>query len=83
MTEQIEPREMTKDQLKSLALKQRIGEITSQYEDQIADNRAEYTQQFNAFQEALRERDVQIDSLQEQLRKRNESLQEEDTTTSD
>lgn len=68
----------TKDQLKVLALKQRIGEITSQYEDQLADLRADVTQQFDAFQDVIRNQDNDIEKLQEQLRKyQDESVQEE------
>lgn len=82
MAEQIEPREMTKDQLKLVVLTQRIGEITSKYEEQIADNRAEYTQQFAAMQDVLHKQEADIEKLQAQLRKSNESVQKEDPETS-
>jgi chromosome segregation ATPase len=69
---------MTKDQLKLIALKQRIGEITSQYEDQIADMRASFTQQMEAMSDALKDSDKTIENLQNQLRKSSETLQEDD-----
>ena len=73
-----EPKDMTKDQLKGLALKQRIGEITSDYEDRIADMRAEFTQQVGAMQDALREQETQIENLLAQLRQTDETLHDED-----
>jgi len=81
MTNQ-EERKYTKDQLKVMALKQRIGEITSRYEDEFADYRADVTQQFDAFQEVIRNQEKDIESLQAQLRKyQDEPLQEEDPET--
>lgn len=74
----IEPNKMTKDQLKVLALKQRIGILTSEYEDQIADMRADFTQQLGNMQDALREQEEQIEGLLAQLRKTDETLHEED-----
>jgi uncharacterized membrane protein YccC len=75
----------TKDQLKLAALKQRIGEITSGYEDTIASLRADFTQQFDALQDVLREQDETIEKLQEQLRVANGVVQEntgsDDTVT--
>lgn len=59
----------TKDQLKVIALRQRIGEITSQYEEQIADLRADVTQQFDALNEVIRNQENDNESLQNQLRK--------------
>lgn len=72
----IDPSQMTKDQLKALALKQRIGEITSDYEDKIADIRADFTQQYNALQDVLREQEKEIETLQK-LGKSNEAEKEE------
>jgi uncharacterized protein YukE len=80
MTEQVEPKDMTKDQLKLFVLKDRIGQITSNYEDQIADIRANWTQAEQAFQNALQSQEKQLESLQEQLRKANESLQQNQET---
>jgi len=74
-----DPSKMTKDQLKLVALKQRIGEITSMYEDQIAELRADATQRFEAMSDALKESDQTIEKLQEQLRKSDETLHQEDT----
>jgi hypothetical protein len=71
---------MTKEQLKNIALKQRIGEITSRYEDELADLRAGFTQQLGALQDAFREQEITIENLQEQLRKSNVNLQDEETT---
>lgn len=79
MNEPQVPNKMTRDQLKLLALKQRIGEITSEYEDRIADIRADATQRFEAFSDALKESDETISKLQEQLRKANVVQVEEDT----
>lgn len=68
----------TKDQLKVIALKQRIGEITSRYEDELADLRADVTQQFEAYNEVIKNQEKDIESLQAQLRKyQDESIQEE------
>lgn len=58
----------TKDQLKVMALKQRIGEITSDYEEKIADIRAYVTQAQEEFEEILRRQETDIESLQAQLR---------------
>jgi spore maturation protein CgeB len=77
MTNQ-EEKKYTKDQLKVMALKQRIGEITSRYEDEIADLRADVTQRFEAFNEVIRNQETDIESLQAQLRKyQDEPVQEE------
>lgn len=78
MDEPQAPKEMTKDQMKLFVLKERIGQITSQYEDQIADLRAGWTQAEQAFQDALHRQESDIEKLQEQLRKFNESVQQED-----
>lgn len=59
----------TKDQLKVIALRQRIGEITSQYEEEIAELRANVTQQFEAYDEVIANQEKDMQSLQEQLRK--------------
>jgi len=78
MNEPQVPNKMTKDQLKLIALKERIGIITSQYEDQIADMRASFTQQMEAMSDALKDSDQTIENLQNQLRKSSETLQEDD-----
>jgi len=62
------PHKMTKDQLKVLALKQRIGEITSRYEDELADFRANATQQLGAFDDLVKNQEQQIEALQQQLK---------------
>ena len=74
-----EQQKLTKDQLKVIALRQRIGEITSNYEEQIADLRADVTQKFEAYDEVVRNQEQTIESLQNQLRayQENESVQEE------
>jgi hypothetical protein len=77
MNEPQVPNKMTKDQLKLFALKERIGIITSQYEDQIADMRASFTQQMEAMSDALKDSDQTIENLQNQLRKSSETLQED------
>lgn len=73
MNESTPPHKMTKDQLKLLALKQRIGEITSDYEDKLSDIRADATQQIGAYQDALREQEEQLENLQNQLKKYQET----------
>lgn len=77
------PRDMTKDQLKVLALTQSIGNITSKYEEQIANMRAEWTQAEGAFQNALKQQESELEKLQEQLKKYQEAEKdvqvEEDT----
>ena len=78
MNEPQVPNRMTRDQLKLLALKQRIGELTADYEDRIADIRADATQRFEAMSDALKESDETIEKLQEQLRKSNETEEKED-----
>lgn len=78
MNEPQAPNRMTRDQLKLLALKQRIGEMTSDYEDRIADIRADATQRFEAMSDALKEADETIEKLQEQLRKSDEVLHQDD-----
>lgn len=42
---------LSRDQLKVIALRQRIGEIVSEYEEKIADIRATFTQQMDSIQE--------------------------------
>lgn len=76
---QPEQQKLTKDQLKVIALKQRIGEITSDYEEKIADIRAYVTQMEEHYSELLKNQENDIESLQAQLRKyqENESVQEE------
>lgn len=76
MNELQELNKMTKDQLKSLALKQRIGEITSNYEDRVADLRADFTLHIEGMQDRISAQEAQIESLQKQLGK-NETLQDE------
>lgn len=44
---------MNKDNLKVIALTQRIAELVAQYEDKIADVRAEYTLAAEDFQKKL------------------------------
>lgn len=83
MNEQTPLHKMTKDQLKLVALKQRIGEITSMYEDRMADMRADTTQQIGAYQDVLREQEEQVENLQAQLKKyqdaeNNVQVEEED-----
>lgn len=67
MNELQEPNKMTKDQLKSLALKQRIGEITSNYEDRAADLRADFTLHIDAMQDRIAAQEAQIENLEMQL----------------
>jgi F0F1-type ATP synthase membrane subunit b/b' len=77
-----EQQKPTKDRLMVFALKQRIGEITSDYEEKIADLRAEATQSFEKLNEVLRDQDSQIESLQVQLRAyQDAAIQEEDSAT--
>jgi hypothetical protein len=64
---------MTKDQLKSLALKDRIGEITSKYEDELADLRAEATQRLGAMSDMLKTQEAELEALQTQLKKYQET----------
>lgn len=80
----IEPDSMTKDQLKNLALKQRIGELTSNYEDEIAELRANFTQEYTSMQNVRKALEEQVESLQKKLREKNEpSKAEQETTTAD
>lgn len=58
----------TKEQLKLLALKQRIGEITSDYEDKIADIRAYVTQLQEHYEEIFKNNESEMEALQAQLR---------------
>lgn len=60
---------MSRDQLKVMSLKDRIGEITSKYEDEIAEFRAEATQKFGAMDDLVKSQESQIESLQQQLKK--------------
>ena len=60
---------LTKDQLKVIALKQRIGEITSDYEEKIADIRAYVTEMQEHYDEVVRNQEKDMESLQAQLRK--------------
>jgi len=54
----------TKDQLKVMALTQRIGEITANYEERNADMRADVTK-------VLEEKDKQIQMLIQDLERKN------------
>jgi predicted nucleic acid-binding Zn-ribbon protein len=74
--EQTPLHKLSKDRLKTIALTQRIGEITSKYEDELADLRAGFTQQLGTLQDHLKDQEGQIEALQEQLRKTNESIQQ-------
>ena len=73
-----EQKKLTKDQLKVIALKQRIGEITSDYEENIADIRAHITQMQEHFEEVIRNQEKDIESLQAQLRNYQNVVQEEE-----
>lgn len=74
-----EQTKLTKDQLKFIALKQRIGEITSDYEEKIADIRAYVTQVQEQYEEVVKDQESTIEGLQAQLRKyQDEPVQEED-----
>lgn len=69
-----------RDQLKVIALKQRIGELTSDYEERIADIRAYITQMQEQFQDTLQNQEKDIEALQAQLRAyQNAAIQEEDS----
>jgi hypothetical protein len=74
----LDPSKMNKDQLKALALKQRIGEITSDYEDRLAETRADFTIQYNALQDTISQQAALIESLNDQLGKLNETEEKED-----
>jgi hypothetical protein len=79
-------KKLNKEELKVVALRQRIGELTSQYEDQIADIRADVTQRFEAYEEVLKNQEKDIESLQAQLRTyQDATVQEEpaEDTTAD
>lgn len=58
----------TRDQLKVMALKQRIGEITSDYEEKIADIRAYVTELQEHFNEVFKNNEAEMEALQAQLR---------------
>jgi hypothetical protein len=71
MTEQ---QNKTKDQLKVIALRQRIGEITSNYEEMIADMRADITQTSQVMQDEMNrqlkeieDKNNEIDSLNRKI----------------
>jgi hypothetical protein len=74
---------LTKDQLKLVALKQRIGEITSQYEDQIADIRAYVTQLEEHYNEIVRNQETDMENLQAQLRKYQDATVEAEEVPAD
>ncbi len=57
----------TKDQLKVIALTQRIGELTSSYEERIADMRADVTQRQEDMQNQILAQHERIESLQKEL----------------
>jgi hypothetical protein len=89
MDEQQEPSKMTRDQLKLLALKQRIGEITSDYEDRIAGMRAVWTEQtegweakVKGYHELIAKQESDIEKLQTKLRESNVAVQEDADTES-
>jgi len=60
---------LTIDQLKVLALKQRMGELVSDYEERIADLRANITQISDAMQGRIAAQDEEIFKLREQVEK--------------
>jgi small-conductance mechanosensitive channel len=76
-----ESKKLNKDQLKVVALRQRIGEITSQYEEQIAELRADVTQRFEAYDEVVRNQERDIESLQAQLRTYQDAAVQEEGST--
>lgn len=63
------PSKMTKEQLKIMAFKQRVGELSSDYEDRITNMMADYHQQIEAYQDTLRTQEDELESLRAQLRK--------------
>jgi hypothetical protein len=67
MNQEQEVKKLTKDQLKVIALRQRIGEITSNYEETLADMRADITQQSEAMQEMIEQQFQEIQDLKGQL----------------
>lgn len=80
--QQVPPHKMTKDQLKLLALTQRIGSLTSKYEDELAELRAGFTQQLGAMDDLVKSQEADIEKLQEQLRKYQDAEKNQETTTS-
>lgn len=63
---------MNKDNLKVIALTQRIAELVAQYEDKIADVRADYTLAVEDFQKKLEE----LESKNKFLKEANDSYLE-------
>ena len=61
--------ELTIDQLKVIALKQRMGELVSDYEERIADLRANITQISDALQGRVQAQDEELRKLREELEK--------------
>jgi hypothetical protein len=80
MSQSRQEQKLNKDQLKVIALRQRIGEITSNYEEQLADLRADVTQKFEAYEEVLRNQEKDLESLQNQLRKYQDAALEEEAS---
>jgi small-conductance mechanosensitive channel len=76
-----EQKKLNKDQLKVVALRQRIGEITSQYEEQIADLRAYITQVHEQFEEVKNNQERDIEALQAQLRTYQDAAVQEEGST--
>ncbi len=62
-----EQHKLTKDQLKVIALKDRIGQIVSEYEESIADMRANFTQQVEALHEVIESQDEKLAQLEENV----------------
>jgi DNA repair ATPase RecN len=73
-----ETKKLNKDQLKVVALRQRIGEITSDYEEKIADIRAYVTQMQEQFEEVLQNQEKDVEALQAQLRKYQDAAVQEE-----
>jgi len=62
-----EQEKLTKDQLKVVALKQRIGQLTSDYEERIADLRADFTVEHETYNELLNKMHVENEDLKQSL----------------
>lgn len=67
------PKKLNKDQLKVVALKQRIGEIVSEYEESIAGMRADFTQQLESMQEYVESQQKRIQELEDASKEKEET----------
>lgn len=79
MTEQLQESRLDRKDLKIQAFKERIAELSFQYEDRDADRRVDLTEAASRIQEL----EQQVSTLTEELSRYSELQEDEETNTTD